>query len=116
MRIKNNALARSLIERCEPFHGNNIFSITERPAQGVCLTTRYVVYSWGYHWPLVICEFDRDGNKVWYYNCEKYSQSTSRHLSLCLPFNVDAIPLETAAMKVVRDKGSVGLALMGEVA
>lgn len=115
MRIKNNNEALGFIKRCIDFQGNNIFSITERYTTQV-LTTRYVVYSWGYHWPLVICEFDREGNKVWYYNCEKFSQSTTRHLSKCLPPDVDAVPLETDAMKVVRDKGSVGLALMGRAA
>ena len=115
MRIKNNNEALNLVRKCIDFEGNNIFTIIEHPTTNV-LTTRYVVYSWGYHWPLVICEYDRDGNKAWYYNCDKYSQSTTRHLSKCLPPEVTAVPLGTDAMKIVRDSGSVGLALSERVA
>ena len=43
---------------------------------------RYVVYSYGEHWPLYVYDMDSD---MYYVNEEKYSRTTSRHLSLIQP-------------------------------
>ena len=40
---------------------------------------QYVVYSYGYHWPLAV--YDREAD-TWYVNMDKYSVTTSRHLGL----------------------------------
>lgn len=40
---------------------------------------QYVVYSYGYHWPLAV--YDR-GTCTWYVNEDKYSVTTSRHFGL----------------------------------
>jgi hypothetical protein len=50
------------------FTGSNLWGETR---EGL-----YVVFSYGGHWPLLV---NKDG--VWYQNSDKYSASTSRHLS-----------------------------------
>ena len=56
---------------------------------------RYAVFSYGHHWPLVI--FDRDAG--WFYNSDKYSNTTSRHLSHCLSMiRHCAKPLDSESM------------------
>ena len=40
---------------------------------------KYVVYSYGYHWPIAV--YDRAA-RMWYVNDDKYSVTTSRHASL----------------------------------
>lgn len=48
---------------------------------------RYVVYSYGAHWPLFV--YDMNSGE-WYENVDKYGVTTSRHLSSARP-NSDCI-------------------------
>lgn len=42
----------------------------------------YVVYSYGYHWPLYVYDFE---TQKWYGNEDKYSVTTSRHATQTNP-------------------------------
>jgi len=70
MRVANKS-ARRYVQNLKEFEGSNTFAVwKEHPAWG---KKRYVVYSYGVHWPLFIYE---DGK--WYENADKYSVSTSK--------------------------------------
>ena len=48
----------------------------------------YVVYSWGYHFPMYI--YDRQAG-IWVGSNDKYSSSTTRHQSQCRPNDLASI-------------------------
>jgi hypothetical protein len=98
----SNSACRRYVEECLPFLGNNLSAVWK--------AKKYIVYSYGPHWPLFIYEQATD---TWYANRDKYSQSTSRHYSQANPstYNpeIKPVPLSAQDMHVVRDYGSVGL-------
>lgn len=63
-----NSDARRCVQNLEEFKGSNTY------AEWLLFPERYVVYSYGDHWPLFIYE---DGK--WYENADKYSRTTSKH-------------------------------------
>lgn len=65
-----NADARRCVQNHEEFIGSNTYA----EWRGHMLPHRYVVYSYGEHWPLFVYE---DGK--WYENADKYSRTTSKH-------------------------------------
>lgn len=71
MRIANTK-AKDVIRKRLPFKGTNFF--------GESYPNGYVVYSYGYHFPLFVYV-----NKAcqWYGNSEKYSSTTSKHKTQC---------------------------------
>jgi hypothetical protein len=69
---------------------------------------RYVVYSYGHHFPMYIYE-----QGAWYVNVDKYSVTTSNHQSKTCPFDVELVPMDTAAMRRIARSGIAGLAAMG---
>ena len=72
-------------------------------------TNNYVVYSYGDHWPLCFYE---DLTGTWYVNMDKYSSTTTRHLSLVRRgVGPDAVPLCVEDMKIVVLHGSPGLVM-----
>jgi hypothetical protein len=73
MRVANRD-ARNWVRDLKPFKGSNTF--------GEYFTNVYVVYSYGEHFPLFV--FDKI-NRVWYYNEDKYSVSTSKHFTQLNP-------------------------------
>ena len=86
-----------------PFKASNLW------AEWVQEETRYVVYSYGRHWPLFI--YDKQTN-VWFENASKYSVSTNRQKAQCYPHTTPAIdmhPLHVDDMIKVAYKGPVGL-------
>lgn len=102
-----NKEASKLVRRQIEFKGLNIFAEIQNPVNN---TMRYVVYSYGYHFPMYIAEWqagDRD-NATWYENADKFSQSTSRQQSLLRPSS-DTIKLCTDDMKSVALGGIVRL-------
>ena len=64
--------ARRLVESKTDFQGNNTFGRKEGKM--------YVVYSYGYHFPMYIFKAGR-----WYRNTDKYSVTTSKHQSQLRP-------------------------------
>lgn len=98
MRTNNND-ARQYVQRMVEFKGSNTFAEMQN-AEGDSM--RYVVYSYGYHFPMFIAEWivgDRD-NVTWYENSDKFSRSTTRQQSLLHPC-VTTVRLCTEDMKSV---------------
>ncbi len=97
-----NYNCRSYVEKCQPFVASNMW--------GEWSNGRYMVFSYGTHWPLFIYEQVTD---TWYANRDKYSPTTGRHYSQANPstYNpqIKLVPLSTHDMKAVVRGGSVGL-------
>lgn len=72
-----NKDARRFVQNFKEFEGSNTFAVWVRYPKE---PERYVVYSYGRHWPLFIYE----GGK-WYENAGRYSVSTSKHHSQLHP-------------------------------
>jgi len=71
---------------------------------------RYIVYSYGTHWPLWIRE-----EGVWYENVSVYGVTTSKHKTQTNPHVESSTPMEAQAMITIANHGIVGLSLgMGE--
>jgi hypothetical protein len=68
-RINNNEARRYVQHRCS-FKASNLFA--ERKDIGGL----YVVYSYGYHWPLWVYDPKAE---VWLENLNRYSLTTTRH-------------------------------------
>ena len=90
--------ARECVQNREIFDGNNCYAIHQTD-------DRYVVYSYGSHWPLFVHE-----HGVWYENVSKYSRTTSKHHSVLHPL-CDTTPMEFNQMQVLAESGIVGLSL-----
>ena len=71
MRVANKN-ARDYVRSRILFQGNNLFSELLRKG--------YVVYSYGYHFPLFVYS---QKTKKWYGNSDKYSSTTSKHNTQC---------------------------------
>lgn len=59
----------------------------------------YVVFSYGYHWPLYI-----NWRGIWFSNVGKASRTTSKHASQANPF-CPTVPLSGFEMKAIMDAG-----------
>lgn len=70
----SNNNCRQYVQKRQEFKGNNLFG---QQYNGV-----YVVYSYGYHWPLY-AYVESDGQ--WYANSDKSSVSTSKHANQAHP-------------------------------
>ena len=101
---KNKPRERSYVENRKVFTASNIFS------EYAVDTTRYIVYSYGLHWPLFIYD-----EGVWYENVEKASQTTSKHATQCRPMRVNITPMDRNSMVMIAHKGIEGLAAYGPV-
>ena len=102
----NNRVAREYVQNCRPFEGSNIFGIVRHTDT----SARYVVYSYGTHWPLWIRE-----EGVWYENISKYGSTTSKHKTMTNPYVESSTPMEVDDMITIANHGIVGLSLdMGE--
>ena len=62
---------------------------------------RYVVCSYGEHWPLHIWD---DASQQWYTNADKYGTTTSRHHTQSHP-HCDTTPLPLMAMRLLAREG-----------
>jgi hypothetical protein len=69
MKIANRD-ARPLVQQLHPFEGSNLFAQYRPEGNGV----RYIVYSYGHHWPLFIHCHD-----TWFENEDKNSRTTAKH-------------------------------------
>ena len=98
-----NVMARSSVQERTSFLGNNLFGQwTHNDAQPY---SKYVVYSYGYHWPLFIYE-----RGVWYENIDKHSVTTSKHRTQTHPL-VDTVAMTLEDMLTIRDHGVAGVAI-----
>jgi len=87
-----NKNAQEYVNRAEPFQGSNLFGEYSRSSTGISYKP-YVVYSYGYHFPMFIFI-----NGHWYENSDKYSVSTSKQQSQARP-TMETIKLNTEDMK-----------------
>jgi len=78
MKVSNNKV-RGLVNSKEIFK-NSKGSIFSENRHGVDGKEIYVVYSYGYHFPMYIYK-----NGMWFGNKDKYSQTTSCHQSKAMP-------------------------------
>lgn len=120
----SNTKARLLVNGLTEFEGSNCFAefypprnegvsspharlFSERP------TYLYVVYSYGYHFPMYIAEWLEGQAPTWYKNTDKYSQSTTRQQSHTRPSS-PTIPMTTEQMKQLSRYGIVGVVVQPE--
>lgn len=118
-RTANNS-CRELVQNRTPFQGSNLFA-EQRPgadagsAGGVATADRYIVYSYGYHWPLFICTHDAaltgSTEPIWFENEERASVSTSKQRSQAHPLT-GTVMLSCAAMKALAETGRVAQAIV----
>lgn len=104
----SNIKCRSLVQSRQPFDANNLFGVQLPARPEINLTERYVVYSYGTHWPLFVCQ---DG--VWFENQDKYSPTTSKHRTQSHPHQ-PTTPMTVQALKRIVEDGIAGLAVLGE--
>lgn len=77
-----NSNARAYVQQRKPFRGNN--------TSGAYIDDRYVVYSYGAHWPLFAYD---DGR--WFANSGMCSRTTSKHRSQLHPLtDCTLLPLQ----------------------
>jgi len=106
-----NSNCRGYVQQCKPFQGSNLFANWIRSSKG---GDRYVVYSFGTHFPMFIYTSGQ-----WYENTDKYSRTTSKHQSQARPtFLEPTVKLSTGAMRLLAERGYYKLAkarLTGDV-
>ena len=78
-KIQNNQVRKCVQNREE-------FSNAGGTLYGGQIDRKYVVYSYGKHFPLLIWD-----GKCWHGNKDKYSKTTSKHLSQAIPVSRDLI-------------------------
>lgn len=80
---------RDHVANRKEFKGNNIFARN----LGRIGEQIYAVFSYRYDYPILI-----HAAGMWFENQDKYSRSTSRHLTSAKPYNVDTRKLPVDAM------------------
>ena len=100
-----NTDSRDYVHSRKPFRGSNLYAewVSDRNEESF---ERYVVYSYGEHWPLFIYDVQLH---VWFENISWYSVSTSKQKSQCNPHAAAPIQLSAEQMKRVVRVGPVGL-------
>lgn len=101
MKRVSNSSCRPFVQQRTPFQGSNLYAINL--GQGTD-DFRYVVYSYGIHWPLFVYT-----NGCWFENEQKHSVSTSKHRSQSHPHH-PTILLSTHWMRTLADCGYSAIA------
>lgn len=84
--------AASLVAAKKAFKASSVFAENKN--------NLYIVYSYGYHWPLFVYEYE---TSTWYENQDKFSPTTSKHASQLRPTaNTVKIPL-TMLKQLIED-------------
>jgi len=107
-RVANHS-ARPCVQNREAFQANNIFAEWR---DDDTFDARYIVYSYGKHFPMYIWVPDSQGPAAgrWYGNSDKFSRSTSKHQSQAHP-PVAGSEIEwrdTDAMVAIANQGIAG--------
>ena len=89
-----NKDARAYVQQRKPFQGSS--------TSGTYVDDRYVVYSYGAHWPLFVYD-----NGRWFANPDRYSQTTSKHRTQLHPLT-DCTLLPLRGMCDLVDYGFLG--------
>ena len=105
-RIRNSEAAGYVIRRAV-FTGSNLFSEWNQAGDV------YAVYSYGYHWPLIawLDVLDNRNASGWFINIDKYSRTTSAHLTHCRPrgvygFNPQEVETVADMVQITGDRES----------
>ena len=104
-RVANHS-ARPCVQNREAFKANNIFA----EWRGDGAEARYIVYSYGKHFPMYIWVPDSQDPAAgrWYGNNAKYSRTTSKHQSQAHPHAQDIEWRDTDAMVAIANRGIAG--------
>ena len=89
-----NSNARKYVQQRKPFQGSNTF--------GTYIDGRYVVCSYGEHWPLFVYD---DGR--WFANSDRWGTTTSKHRSQLHPLT-DCTSMSLSEMCDLADYGFLG--------
>ena len=85
MKKVSNQRCRGFVQDRKEFIGNNLFAVYQN--------NKYVVYSYGTHFPLFVYH-----NGKWYENCDRYSVTTSKQKTqshpLCRTFQLNTQELK----------------------
>lgn len=99
----NGRLAHQYTTACKPFKNSNGQLYGHWEAGGVAYSDgggmRYVVYSYGAHWPLYVWD---DETQRWYGNSDKNSVTTSRHRTAAHPRLTDADTMHWLPLEAIR--------------
>lgn len=106
----NNRDAHNYAAKRIPFNGSNMFSEIRTSGAG---TELYVVYSYGYHFPMFVAETTEDGTTAWYETTDSYSRTTGVHKSRARPRNAQLTPMTHEAMMKIACNGLVGHIMSG---
>ena len=96
-----NKNARQYVDELKEFEGSNTFAENKVAFDETGL---YVVYSYGYHFPMYIYDYQAG---MWIGNKDSYSVSTSRQQSQCAPSERVECWLHTDEMKDYINCGSM---------
>tara|TARA_R100000541_G_scaffold48218_3_gene55309 strand:+ start:1043 stop:1420 length:378 start_codon:yes stop_codon:yes gene_type:complete len=99
-RVANKVIG-AYIDKLEIVEGSNIF--TENSGNLETYDNLYIVYSYGWHFPMYIYCRQAD---LWYGNIDRFSVSTSKHQSQATPTQPIAQWLTTDEMKDIIQYGS----------
>lgn len=102
--VKNvlNSNMRKLVTSHTPFINGNKTVFANLKDNGM-----YVVYSYGYHYPMLIWE---PVSGMWFVNEDKSTRTTSMHKSKTRPYNITSYNLRTDAMIELSYNGYASLA------
>ena len=78
----SNRECSTYVNKCEPFNANNIFAENVFDDEVLYRPNLYVVYSYGFHFPMYVYDYKL---KVWVGNSDRYSVTTSKHMSQARP-------------------------------
>jgi len=92
----NNSDVRKHVDKLENFETNN------KTMYGVKSQRQYAVYSYGYHFPMYVYDFEA---KVWLGNKDKYSRTTSAHQTKARPSQGIHQWFSTDELRTIIDQG-----------
>lgn len=111
MKRINNGQVRGYVQNREEFktHTGSLYGHVRFWSPGQ-ITKRYVVCSYGRHYPLFIYEWmpDCPVEGVWYENTSWFSTTTRRHHTLAHPHTA-CTPMGIHEMQLIADVGLVGM-------
>ena len=107
MKRINGRTARPYVQRKEPFKNSNgqLYAVWHTDPHNED-NSRYVVYSYGYHWPLFVYVPKAD---TWFENSDRHSVTTSRHRTFTHP-HCDTVPLSLENIKLLDRLGYTSMA------
>jgi len=106
----NNSDIRHHVDRLHDFETNNktVYGIKDEAIVGsmseLVAPRVYVVYSYGYHFPMYVYDFETG---LWLGNSDKYSRTTSSHQTKARPSQGIYQWFSTEELKIIIDHGYI---------